>query len=192
MNKEEKYNIPKEFMSAETNDYFQHCIECDRPLLNEETDYFIEKCIRTYPDFTATDTVFEYAICISCAEKMRAKLSKESLEAIENFMKHKVDPFRHQAFISNHPEPENWTGQCLVSGRSKTDVEEYQVYAHCRGTSLVHGMQMPYMISGEVLDQVSQLLSNETLDELDNFMNDNFGPPPELEELLPRRKVVLI
>lgn len=185
-------DIPGIFHSYETGGLFNTCIDCDRNLLDGKVDYFIEKAIRAFPDYSATEVIFEYAICLDCANKMREKMSSESLQNIEDYISKEMNQMhRFEVMQSNHQNPEAWINECLITGKPKNHLKEYQLYAHCKGTSLQMS-HMPYMISGAALDEISGLLSNKTLDELDNFMKDNLGPSPQLEEVLPTRKVILI
>lgn len=184
--------IPREFHSFSGGGLFEHCIECDKFLLQEGTEYFIEKAIKKYPGYEATDVIFEYAICLNCAEKMRRQMSKESMQNIENFFAQNVDFHGRMELMQANPHnPEAWMARCMVNGNHKKDLDEYQIYAHCNGRhmELTH---MPYLISGEVMDEISHLLSEQTLDELDRFINNHFGPPPELMEPIPKRRFVLI
>ncbi len=184
--------IPKEFYSFSTGAKFEYCIECDCELLQNNQEYFVEKAIKKYKGFDAFDVIFEYAICINCAEKMRKSLSRESLQHIEQYFHQRVDYLKRMDLMHNHPHnPIAWISECLVSGRQQSDLSEYQIYGHCRGNQL-YLSQMPYMVSGAVLEEVSSILSKETKDELDDFSRRHFGPPPELEEPLPYQRVMLI
>lgn len=185
--------IPEEFKNFSTGAHFSQCIECDKDLLQSGEEYFIEKAIKTYPGFKAKDIIFEYAICMTCTERFRKQISEESMQSIARYFAENVNLANRMQIMQNHPdEPEKWMEKCLVKGTENQDLQEYQIYAHCKGDRLLT-TQMPYMISGEALDEISNLLSNKTLDELDGFMTKNFGPPPELLEPIPgRRRVILI
>jgi len=187
-----KYEIPEAFLNYSTNSNFTNCIDCDRFLLEGDIEYFIEKAMKAYQGYKAIDVVFEYAICMECAEKVRKKMSADSMKSIQNYFMDNVDLNDRLSLVNTHNDkPAEWIEKCMIKGTGKDQLEEYQIYAHCRGKQLIT-TQMPYMISGPALDDIANLLSNQTLDELDNFMNDNFGPPPELEESLPKRRVVLV
>ena len=87
--------------------------------------------------------------------------------------------------------PSKWINRCVVSNRSLDELNEYQIFAHCQGNKLNLNL-MPYMISGEVLEQIQHLLSHQTRNELNDFMDRNLGPSPELAEVLPGSRVVMI
>ena len=185
--------IPKEFHSMSTGGKFERCIDCDRYLLDENEEYFIEKAVKLYPGYKAQDVIFEYAICIHCAERIRNEMSEDSLMHIEKYMLENTDASRRFKIISEHPnDPMAWMQECLIKGLPKEELSEFQIYAHCQGDKL-NMSQMPYMISSIALDEISQLLSDKTLDQLNGFMDEHFGPPPELAEPLPdRRRVILV
>lgn len=177
------YMIPKDFHSFSTGKPFDHCIECGKYLLDNEL-YMIEKAIRKYPGYSAQDVIFEYAICLNCAETMKNDLSKESMVNVQNFFTENIDPSRF------------WNGvgsdECLVSGYKKSDLNEYQIYAYCKGEHL-SVYQPPFMIGGPVMDKLADLMSDETTDELNRFMDKHFGPPPEwLEDVPGGRKLIFI
>ena len=51
---------------------------------------------------------------------------------------------------------------------------------------------MPFIIGDEAMEEMQGLLSQKTQDELDRFVDDNFGLPPELKELLKDKPLVLV
>ena len=190
--KSPKIEIPEEFYSFSGKKLFDRCIDCDRYLLEEGTEYFIEKAVKKYPGYGVLDIIFEYAICANCAEKMRLRMSKESLQHIEQFFANQINfEDRLNIIKNNSDKPAEWTGKCIVNGKAKEELDEYQLYAHCNGRHLIL-QQMPYLISGEVIEKIGHLLSKKTLDELDDFVNTHFGPPPELMEALPHKRLALI
>jgi hypothetical protein len=184
--------IPEEFYSFESNKPFESCIVCKADLLSGDVDYFIEKSVRNYREHDVTDIVYEYAICWNCTHDMNGQMSAESTQSIQNY-------FSDQSlFLQNVKEyNNNWQNQatslvpdkCVLTGEAKNHLDEYMIYGHFRGKSMVKS-SMPYLLSGKVLDALSDLLSNQTIDQLDDFMGEYFGGPPEFEELLkPRRPV---
>jgi hypothetical protein len=82
--------IPKIFYSYQTQKPFSNCLVCSCYLLEDQT-YIIEKALKKHPGFTAQDVIFDYAICLSCALKMRQEFSKESLEKINAYFAEHVD-----------------------------------------------------------------------------------------------------
>jgi hypothetical protein len=187
---ESKEPIPKIFHSFDGIP-FERCIECDSFLLDGHIDYFIEKAMKSYDGFNASDVIFEYAICTPCAMEFHSRMSEESIGNITEFMQSRTRFAERQEVIKQHPDdPVSWMNMCMITGEQRINCTEYQVFAHCRGDKLIVPT-MPYMISGTALDQMSELLSNKTLDEMDGFIGKHFGPPGEFESS-PTRKVILI
>lgn len=185
-------DIPEEFHSFDSKSKFERCIECDKYLLEDDVDYFIEKAIKKYDGFSAQDVIFEYAICLTCAEHMRTKMSTESLQKLESYFMQNMDVFKRMDLLETENIGTNaWYEECIISGKKMEMINEYQLFAQCRGDKMILG-HMPYMVSGEILEKVAELLSPETKDELDNFSKRHFGPPPELKEPLPYQRVLIV
>ena len=187
----EEAEIPEIFYSFDSKSPFERCIDCDSYLLDGHVDYFIEKAVKKYAGFDVTDVIFEYAICMPCAMQLHERMSTESRQSIEMFM---MQNMRHEArgvMVENNPDQsESSLEECLITGLNKSDVEEFQIFAHCRGEKLLVPA-MPYMISGKALDQMTELLSDKTLDEMDGFIGKHFGPPGDFE-VNPTRRVILV
>lgn len=181
--------IPGEFYSFSTNSPFVQCIECECNLTDK--DYMIEKAIKKYPGYKAFDVVFEYAICMECAVKLRNCMSEASLKSLSEYMENNINQQQRESMEQFFPDQiDKFTERCLVSGIRKNDADEYQIFAHCRGNHLMPD-SMPYMISGKIMEEMQRVLSKETLGEMDDFLGRHFGPPA-LEKDLPYRRTVLV
>ncbi|MCB0713570.1 MAG: hypothetical protein KDD67_14680 [Ignavibacteriae bacterium] len=184
--------IPHIFRSHETGELYTNCIECFRSLLDSETEYLIEKAFRTYPGFAISDTVFEYAICMSCAEEITKSLSRESRTRLEQYFSSGINLQERMKWT----EEENidfgkWVATCAIKGTRVEGLTEYQVVAHCKGDQLILSV-FPYLIGEEALNEMGELLSNETLEIFDDFGGRHFGLPPEFsDKLRPRFMPVL-
>lgn len=181
------YDIPSDFHSFETNAPFERCIECEKFLLDDETEYLIEKAVKTYENFDAKDTVFDYAICMNCAEVLRKEISPESLQMIMGYFKENIDIEKRLEMMSAHPDQSLQT--CMIKGTDVSNCREYQVYAHCKGKKL-NMENPPYLISGAVMEELLPLLSEKTVDEMNGFFNKHFSPDPSFFE--PTPKLILI
>jgi len=172
--------IPEIFHSYSTKTFFDRCIECDTYLLDKEIPYFIEKAIKKYPGMRGYDVIVEYAICINCADKIRQRMSTKSMMKLTEYMHRNVDPARRTALISAEPDnPLAWTDECLIKGLKKDELMEYQLYAQCLYDRLLLP-DMPYMISHVAIGEMADLLSAQTLGEMDDFIGKHFGPPSEV------------
>ena len=174
-------DIPDELCSSETGLPFTNCLVCDREL-GTGVEYMVEKAVRKYSDYGVQDTVFEYAVCMDCYTTLSATFSIESRERIEEYFRERVDQDDRVRRLSVLPADDlaPRIGVCMVSGESIDALEEYQVVAHCVGDKLVVG-PAPFMIGGPTIDEITGLLSNETLDELGGFRDQYFGLPPEFQ-----------
>ncbi|MEM9324317.1 MAG: hypothetical protein AAGA85_01620 [Bacteroidota bacterium] len=177
--------IPPLFHSFESGEPFDRCIECERKL-EHDCEYVIEKAMKTYEGYSAKDVVFDYAICIECANRIRESFSKESLEAIDKYFANVVPrPATQLLDNTGQFDVEKCVQQCLITGKPLEQLKEYQVYAHCRGKSLQRQVP-PYMVSNEAVEQLMPLLSAKTNDILDDFFQRHFSPDPSIFNPLPR------
>jgi hypothetical protein len=185
--------IPEVFHSFETGKPFEHCICCEAYLLADGTQYVIEKGIVRYLNTQVQDVAFEYAMCLPCVEKMRKRLSKDSLARMEAYFQERVDVTgRRQRLIqSGNRNIDDWLQYCLVSQTSLPETREYQIFAQCNGPDMLLG-DTPYMLAGEVMAALQELLSPETKEVLDDFIDQHFGLPPAWKELIKDRKLFII
>ena len=179
--------IPEEFYSFETNAPFDRCIECNKYLLEEGTEYLIEKALKRYEGYEAKDVIFDYAICLDCADKLRKEISKESWKSMMDYFQNNLD-IKERLEMANQSPEENLK-KCMIKKTSIKDCHEYQVFAHCNGSKL-NMQNPPYMISGEVMEELIPLLSESTIDEMNGFFNRHFSPDPSFFE--PTPKLILV
>jgi hypothetical protein len=175
--------IPQIFWSDVTCQPFENCIKCERYLLEEGTLYLIEKAIKSYVGFDAISTVFEYAMCMDCAHEMHKELSVSSRTKIETYFEQNTNFDARRNELKENLEINNWIQNCIITGERPTEGGEYQIYGQCDGKHFLYH-DFPYMMSGEVVDSLIDLMSNKTLDELNNFKNNLTQGPSEFQELL--------
>lgn len=169
------------------NDYitekpFRECKSCGTSL--EHIPYVVEKALRQQGGLERPTVVFEVALCMNCTEDMRQSMSASSLQNVQQYFQQNAAMEQMQ---SHSPEGLN---TCAVSGKEVSQLEEVQLYAY-----FMPGMEVPavsYALSGEIIEQVVELLSEETKDEIDDFMEQNFGLPPEYKSRLVGRKLILV
>jgi hypothetical protein len=173
-------DIPDKFYNEDTKSPFVECVVCQEDLNNKV--YFVEKAYKRYPGEKEHQVIFEYAICQECAEKKNGELSEESKSNLLEFMNERLLSRMEEGI-----EEDAKGTQCLVSGNDLQDCDEYVTYGQFNGHKMLVGM-FPYNLSGEVLDQVTELLSEQTLGEIDDFIGEHFSGPPEFRELLKDNK----
>jgi hypothetical protein len=169
-------------------------MNCECLLLN--TEYVIEKAIRRYKEFSTTDTIFEYAICMKCHEEFVGSYSASSLANIQNYFIENAnfDSKRndlHEKLKEGHFNVNEWISHCIIKGTHVSDLTEYQIGCQCIGNKMVV-LNMPFMIGHEAMDEISQLLSDKTRGEMDRFIDDFFGLPPDLKKILKDSGVLVI
>ncbi len=132
-------------------------------------------------------------MCIGCCSRLRETLSSVSLVVIDQYFDARVNLIerRTRMLQSAGLNVEGWLSQCLLTGTPHQDLSEYQLYAHCDGPDMLFSY-LPYLISTQALTDLSDLISAETKDILDDFIDEHFGLPPELKQLLKTRKTVLL
>ena len=189
----EYIEIPPIFYCHATRKPFEECLVCKRNLLETDVQYVIEKAIRQYRGFSAKDVAYEYAICLECNTKIQNTLSDDSKKLINNYFSKKTDlAIRRQQLLKEKGTNVNaWLSNCLIYQTPESETLEYQIYAHCDGPHLLF-TYMPFMISGRAIEEIADLLSTNTKDIMDDFVDQHFGLPPEIKTILKDRKVILI
>ena len=184
--------VPEIFHSEETRKPFDRCIDCGRFLLDDGTQYMIEKAFRSYKGFDARDTVFEYALCLECRERLAETLSSESKARIEAYFANHTDLVRRREDLirGERLTVEAWLERCVVSGEPIREMEEFQILCQCDGPDMLFGY-VPYAIGGAAIDEVVNLLSNATIDQLNGFSDEHLGIPPELEDIFAKRVLLI-
>ncbi len=188
-------DIPDIF-KTEQGTYFKTCISCDVNVVESGEPYMIEKAVKRYSNMDGVEVViFEYAICSKCAEKMRKSLSRESLQRLEKHFMEKANWDGKMNLLSKEKPPKvaDFIGDCIFTGKSINDkeIDEYQVVGYFQGDKLRLD-RMPFMMCSAAAEEIGDLLSAKTKDELDGFIDDNFGLPPEWKMALKERDFVLV
>lgn len=176
--------IPEIFYNTDTKSPFCNCTMCDTDILSGDTPYVIEKAIKNYPEENTQDVIFEYALCMECLDVTRKSFSKDSLIKINEYMTRNINMEERRKNLSgkNTNDIYNWISNCIVNNKSVDELPEYQIMCQCYGENMLIA-DLPYMISCDVTEEIQELLSQQTKDELNRFYDNNLGIPPELREL---------
>ena len=185
-------DLPREFYNSETQQPIANCLMCNRFLLSPGTTYMIEKAIKQHHELNFSEPIFEYAMCMDCAVKMNAALSEESRMRISAYFQTHVnfEKRREQLMQANSREITPWIERCLVKNTVITSCREYQLVAQCYGSQLLM-TDMPFALSIEAMEEMSELLSAKSRGEMDDFIGQYFSGPPEVAELLKKKFVLL-
>lgn len=169
---------------------FENCCQCEKGLVESGELYLIERCFKRV-NASYEHVIFEYAICLECAESMNQSLSKESLMTMQLYF---YDYFRGekrwQRLKLLAEDERYWNKGCLIKGTPREELSEYNLCGLFIGDKMVLG-EFPYIIGDEAMEEIVELLSAETKDELDDFRKNVLGTPPEFEELLKGRPLLV-
>ena len=181
-------SIPNHFHSDSDEQPFAECKVCSKPL-DSNTTYVIEKAYKRLPDGEDV-TLFELAICISCAEKQAKKMSKESRATIERLMGSQDFFEKRQArWLTDWKS--DWTERCIFSDNEIQPNDEFHIVGHFKGNEILP-YQTPFLIGQKMLESLQEELSLETKEELDNFGKQFLGPDPRLKLLLEDYQFVMV
>lgn len=185
-------DIPEVFYPFESNEPFKECMVCSIDLTLGSIDYYVEKAIKNNVEYQVKDVVFEYAICSSCAQNMQKSISEESQQSMQLFFTNQTEFMNKiQAYQQGEGEElETILSKCSLYGQPTEQMSEYMMLGHFRGDKMV-ATTMPYILGGKAMDELSELMSNETIDEMNKFKDQYFGGPVELENLWKGKPVFL-
>ena len=186
-------DIPENFHSDGDGKPFETCLMCNKDLLNGDTTYMVEKAMKNYEEYEFSSTVYEYAICSDCHTDMQSKMSKESLGNLQAYYHKKLTDSGKQtvAIDLGNFNLNEWLSKCFFTEKPISEMKEYQLVAQFKGGKML--MNMPPMVIGEdIMNDMAELLSSETIDEMNGFKEQFLGPPPEFEELIYGRRLILI
>ncbi|MDF7826151.1 hypothetical protein P4B35_19120 [Pontiellaceae bacterium B12227] len=162
--------VPEVFWSFETGKPISHCKLCDCDLMEPGTNYLIEKA------FKNGETIFEHALCLSCYTESHQSMSEDSREKIRDYFAEHVNmDERQNIFMEQYgTEHEKWIDHCMVKGFPVREIEEYQLYGFCIDKDLVFS-GAPYVLCGDVIEEIMELLSAETLGTMNALSQKLFG-----------------
>ncbi len=168
--------IPEIFHSVQKDAPFANCLACGADLLTSNRYYVIEKVFR------GTEVIIELAMCLNCRSGQSDEgMSEASAAAVEKFLTERVDFQRRLELMSTVNDSDSidpWLERCVLSDNLGQTFREYQLIALCRGPRLQRDFY-PALISGPAIEELSDLLSDETREWLDDFVGNNFGLPSE-------------
>ncbi len=160
--------IPIMFYSEKSSDKFKECKICTENLLQDGINYVIEKAYEKNILSGKTELIYEYAICYDCIEQVIKSYSKKSITNINNFFINSIDLERRNYDLSGNENVEDWISTCVISGKKIENLDNYQISAMCVGENIIFS-HFPMMISGDVMEEVQELISEETRNIMDGL-----------------------
>ncbi|MBN2616601.1 MAG: hypothetical protein JXR71_12990 [Bacteroidales bacterium] len=187
-------DIPEQFYSDGDGKPFETCVVCGRNLMEDGTRYVIEKAMKNYEGYDFSATVFEYAMCLDCYQEMQKGMSEESMQNLQQYQMRLVQEKSADGVIAidlSDFSLSDWLSKCFFKDKPVSEMKEYQLIGQFEGNHMI--MNMPPMAIGEeVMEEMSELLSEQTKGEMDRFRRDFLGPSPEIEELIYGRKLIFL
>ncbi|MCU4176661.1 hypothetical protein [Carboxylicivirga sp. N1Y90] len=185
--------IPPIFYPEGSDKPFCNCKVCGKELMESGEPYLIEKAYGQDLEKEKRQVIFEFVYCFDCVQEVHETLSVESRVKIAEYMKQNTNLEQRDAELKKHElfDVDIWLHNCVVKNQSIDEVKEFQIYALCQGGDLLFH-QAPYMICGDAVDEIAGLLSNKSLDILNDLMTDLIDLPPEFSELFKTRHPILI
>ena len=188
-----KIEIPRLFYSDADNKPFENCQVCDKYLLEKGNSYVIEKAFKNYEGFEFNTTLFEYAICLDCHTQVQQSMSEESLKNLQQYYMQIMAEKGNKPIVIDvgNFNLNDWLSNCFFKGDSIKDMNEFQLVAQFNGNEMV--LNIPPMVVGErAMEEMADLLSAETIDEIDGFRKQFLGPDPAIEELFSGKKLIVL
>lgn len=163
----ENSDIPDLLHSSFRQGMFQECIKCDRILQNANM-YEIQKV------FKHGKTIMEHAICRQCGmETVEESYSDESMKRVQSALSD------ISMFVAN-------LKNCHLCNCSVETGQEHMVSALCRDTNLVI---TPMVMCLECMESIQNLLSDETRDNWNEFVENNIPGLPAEKDFTPNAPV---
>lgn len=168
-------DIPPIFHSLKFGGPFLKCQICTGDLLHEGQGYMIEKVFR------GSETIIEIATCLPCSLAVQGEMSEESTLTMQREFHGKVDWSSRMEWLeeeSSEINPEKWLDHCLISGRPRSEITNFQIGGLFFGDKMAISA-LPYLISAKAVEEIGEKLSEQTRGYMRDFIGDQFGMPPE-------------
>lgn len=196
----QRESIPRDFYSEYTELPFARCIDCDCSLFESDTLYTVIKHI------VGKEIVFEMAICMQCAARMREQYSRETSQNIQAYIEEKLREklIRTLENIEDLSDDEEETftvddglGHCAFCEKPRPACHRYEIVGIFLADEIIldsgQGISFssPMMLCQECNSEVSKLISKQTRDMWDRFVEEHFDGPPGIEVDGPKVEPIL-
>lgn len=153
--------IPRELFSEYEERPFKICTRCGESLIHFEEGYRVSKI------YKAGEVIFEYALCVPCVRNMMEESSEESRNRLFEFQ------FSRLRDVDS-------TDECALCERTRAETRhgEFGLAATCCGEGLIEA----HMMCSYCMEEMSELVSDETRRGWNRFVEENFpGVPADFE-----------
>ncbi len=176
---------------------FEKCLICETVIWGTGIPYLVEKYVRRNFYTQKFEALVEYALCQQCATDMLDSYSEGSKDAMMSLFE-KYDKKNHNTPMviepADHKERvEQNLSKCYMLRKPVSQLKTLQVSAFFVNDTFDAQFD-PIVLSEEVLLIVHSLLSDKTLDEIDDFYGNYLSGPPEWREFFksPTRRRILM
>jgi len=176
--------VPRPFWSEYLDEPFATCVDCGEPL-EDSPVHVIQK------RFVAGEAVFEMAICENCRQSLVSEYSVETRQNIENYLA--ADGQLTSRISEISPDVLNdvtallrhCMDQCVVCQTPRDKCHKYTLAGGgCHFDLIVQISpqgQTPVMICDKCESGLQDLISAQTRDRWNRFIDENFDGPPGME-----------
>lgn len=168
--------IPSQFFPFDTDKPFLECTLCGKSLSGPDAKYIVEKAVKNYST-GSQDTIFEYACCEECYKEMSGKISKDSMKALMNFNL----KYMHNTMLHLRASSGDKLQTCFYTQKPVSESSEYQFFAIFKGDKMATSF-FPMAVSSEIIEQMQEVISTKTREELDDFGKKIYPKLPYFEQ----------
>lgn len=161
--------IPEVLHSFYEERPFLSCTRCGESLADFDEGFRISK------NFKRGEVLIEYALCLPCLERMLEESSEESKRNLARFQEERLR------------EPGSGFAECAFCEKTQAEARggEFGLAGVCRGDRLLDSA----MICIDCIEDMHEVLSEETRDVWRRFRDENFPGIPADFEPFPGEKI---
>ena len=114
--------------------------------------------------------------------KMQGQMSEESKMNLQSYYSTTISKKSQEPILININDFDlnDWLSKCFFKGSPVKEMKEYQVVAQFDGPKMILNMP-PLVIGQEALNEMSALLSEKTIDEMNGFRDKFLWPHQTLK-----------
>lgn len=189
--------VPKLFWSEYSGEPFLKCLACKVPLM-ESNMHVVKKKI------VGDEAVMEMALCNRCQQQQVEEMSEETRKNLTAFMSEQFQKLAKEHLAENKSDgpqvievnevtDENegqdllkrCTDSCILCGIDRDECHRYSLAGVCQDSKLVVQVtpigQTPMMVCEKCEEKMNDMISQETRDSWDKFVQEHFDGPPGVE-----------
>ncbi len=181
-------HIPEQFYRSDSGKKHDHCVLCEDQLFNYEQGYVIEKAFQKNPQTGFFETVFEYAVCRECQQKLSGEMSQESVLNIQRYFIENA--LQTDTFSDIFSDTESRFKYCMVKGMHISTMNEYQIGGLFKKELMVVNETFPYVIGEVAINEIQNLLSEKTKGFINKFKD--LVIPPDVRKKIPDKPFIFL